>query len=59
MLWPRMGLKKIFGPKKVEVTEDWRTLYNEELRVLYSSQNSFRAIYYSGQLLFTYTILSD
>jgi hypothetical protein len=27
----------IFGPKRVEVTGGWRTLYNGELRDLYSS----------------------
>jgi hypothetical protein len=29
-------LKKIFGPKKKEVTE-WRRIHNEELYTLYSS----------------------
>jgi hypothetical protein len=30
-------LRKIFGPKRDEVTGEWRKLHNEELRDLYSS----------------------
>jgi hypothetical protein len=30
-------LKRIFGPKRDEVTGEWRKLHNEELRDLYSS----------------------
>jgi uncharacterized membrane protein len=30
-------LKRIFGPKRDEVTREWRELHNEELRDLYSS----------------------
>jgi hypothetical protein len=30
-------LKRIFGPKRDEVINGWRNLYNEELRDLYSS----------------------
>jgi hypothetical protein len=30
-------LRRIFGPKRDEVTGEWRKLYNEELRDLYSS----------------------
>jgi hypothetical protein len=29
--------RKIFGPKKDEVTGEWRKLHNKELRDLYSS----------------------
>jgi hypothetical protein len=29
-------LRKIFGPKRDEVTEEWRKLHNEELHDLYS-----------------------
>jgi hypothetical protein len=29
-------LRRIFGPKKDEVTGEWRKLHNEELRDLYS-----------------------
>jgi hypothetical protein len=32
-------LRRIFGPKKDEVTGDWRKLHNEELHNLYSSQS--------------------
>ena len=37
-------LRRIFGPKRDEVTGEWRKLHNEELNVLYSSLNIFRAI---------------
>jgi hypothetical protein len=30
-------LRRIFGPKRDEVTGGWRKLHNEELRNLYSS----------------------
>jgi hypothetical protein len=30
-------LRRIFGPKRDEVTGDWRKLHNEELHNLYSS----------------------
>jgi hypothetical protein len=29
-------LRRIFGPKRVEVTGEWRKLHNKELRDLYS-----------------------
>ena len=31
--------KKCFGPKRDEVTGEWRKLHNEELNNLYSSPN--------------------
>jgi len=37
-------LRRIFGPKKVEVRGEWRKLHNEELSNLYSSLNIIRAI---------------
>jgi hypothetical protein len=37
-------LRRIFGPKRVEVTGEWRKLYNEELRDLYSSPSIIRII---------------
>jgi hypothetical protein len=35
-------LRKIFGPKRDEVTGGWRELHNEELHNLYSSPNIIR-----------------
>jgi hypothetical protein len=32
-------LRKVFGPKRDEVTGEWRKLHNEELNDLYSSPN--------------------
>ena len=37
-------LRRIFGPKRDEVTREWRKLHNEELNDLYSSPNVFRVI---------------
>jgi hypothetical protein len=37
-------LRRIFGPKRDEVTGDWRKLHNEELRDLYSSPRVIRII---------------
>jgi hypothetical protein len=38
------ALRRIFGPKRVEVTRGWRKLHNEELHNLYSSPNIIRMI---------------
>jgi hypothetical protein len=37
-------LRRIFGPKRDEVTGDWGILHNEELRDLYSSPSIIRVI---------------
>jgi len=37
-------LKRIFEPKRDEVTGEWRKLHNEELNNLYSSPNIVRVI---------------
>ena len=34
-----MVLRRIFGPRRDEVTGEWRSLHNEELNNLYSSPN--------------------
>jgi hypothetical protein len=35
-------LRRIFGPRRDELTEGWRKLHNEELRNLYSSPDIIR-----------------
>jgi hypothetical protein len=42
-------LRKIFGPKRDEVTGVWRKLHKEELNDLYSSPNVFRVIKSRGE----------
>jgi hypothetical protein len=37
-------LRRIFGPKRDEVTGDWRKLRNEELHSFYCLQNIIRMI---------------
>ena len=37
-------LRRIFGPKRDEVTGEWRKLHNEDLNELYSSPNIVRVI---------------
>jgi len=37
-------LRRIFGPKRDEVTGEWRKLHNEELNCLYCSPNTVRVI---------------
>ena len=37
-------LRGIFGPKRDEVTGEWRRLHNEELNDLYCSPNIFRVV---------------
>ena len=37
-------LRRIFGPRRDEVTGEWRRLHNEDLNDLYSSPNIVRVI---------------
>jgi hypothetical protein len=37
-------LRRIFGPKRDEVMEEWRKLHNGELLILYSSPDIIRQI---------------
>ena len=37
-------LRRVFGPKRDEVTLEWRKLHNEELRDLYSLPNIVRVV---------------
>jgi len=40
-LFDNRVLRRIFGPKRDEVKEEWRKLHNEELNDLYSSRKIF------------------
>ena len=37
-------LRRVFGPKRDEVSEEWKKLNNEELRDLYPLPNILRVI---------------
>jgi len=43
-VFENMVLRRIFGPRKDEITEEWRRMHNEELNDLYSSPNIVRVI---------------
>jgi hypothetical protein len=43
-LFKNRVLRRIFGPKRDEVTGEWRRLHNEECNDLYSSPNIIRVI---------------
>jgi len=43
-VFENMVLRRIFGPRRDEVTGEWRRLHNEELNDLYSSSNIVRVI---------------
>ena len=43
-VFENMVLRRIFGPRRDEVTGEWRRFYNEELNDLYCSPNIVRVI---------------
>jgi len=43
-VFENMVLRRIFGPRRDEVTGEWRRLHNEELTDMYSSFNILRVI---------------
>jgi len=43
-VFENMVLRRIFGPRRDEVTGDWRRFHNEELNDLYCSPNIVRVI---------------
>jgi len=44
MVFDNRVLRRIFGPKRDEVTGEWRKLHNEKLNDLYSSPSIVRVI---------------
>jgi len=43
-VFENMVLRRIFGPRRDEVTVEWRRLNNEELSDMYTSPNIVRVI---------------
>ena len=43
-VFENMVLRRIFGPRRDEITAEWRRLHDEELNDLYSSPNIVRVI---------------
>jgi hypothetical protein len=43
-LFENRVLRRVFGPKREEVTGEWRKLHNEELNDLYSLPNIMRVV---------------
>jgi hypothetical protein len=43
-VFENMVLRRVFGPKRDEVTGEWRKLHNEELNDLYSLPNNVRVV---------------
>src|SRR5215475_849391 len=44
MVFENRVLRRVFGPKRDEVTGEWRKLHNEELKDLYSSPSVVRVV---------------
>jgi hypothetical protein len=44
MVFENSVLRRIFGPRRDEVTGEWRKMHNEELRDVYSSPSIIRII---------------
>jgi hypothetical protein len=44
MVFENRVLRRVFAPKRVEVTGEWRKLHNEELNDLYSLPNIVRVL---------------
>ena len=44
LVFENMMLRRTFGPRRDEVTVEWRRMHNEELNGLYSSPNIVRVI---------------
>ena len=42
MVFENMVLRRIFGPRRDEVTGEWRRMHKEDLNDLYSSPNIVR-----------------
>jgi len=43
-VFENMVVRRIFGPRRDEVTREWKRLHNKELNGLYSSPNIVRVI---------------
>ena len=43
-LFEKLVLRRIFGPRRGEVTEEWRRMHNDELNDFYSLPNIVRVI---------------
>jgi len=43
-VFENMVLRRIFGPRRAEVTREWRRLHSEKLNDLYTSPNILRVI---------------
>jgi len=44
MVFENMVFRRMFGPRRDEITEEWRRMHNEKLNDLYSSPNIVRVI---------------